>query len=271
MHPNTYLKSFWRMELRPEVFVAMSFDKKYDPRFHDVIKPAIEALTVSVNQLRAYRVDLSKSGDSILTDIMDGIAHAQLVLADISTVGNDKINGHAYRNGNVMYEVGVALACRQPSEVLLVRDDEDRFLFDVTTIPHQKIDFTDPPRARQTLTDLLTERLRERKLIDDARVQIATAGLSKEEVLVLREGSKYGPDQVWGFRDTGSVQFEVMAAISRLLDKQIIVLTGRFAAGHPAYRWTTFGIEVVRRFSQLRVFDETADDVDKTGGTNAKS
>lgn len=251
MHPNTYLKSFWRMELRPEVFVAMSFDKKYDARFNDVIKPAIEDLTVSVNQLRAYRVDLSKSGESILTDIMDGIAHAQLVLADVSTVGNDKTSGQPYRNGNVMYEVGLALACRHPSEVLLVRDDEDRFLFDVTAIPHKKIDFTDAPQARQVLTELLAERLQERKLIDDARVQIALVGLSDEEMNLLESVKDIPHDQLWGLTNDGTVHFNIMGAIPRLLDKQVIKLHGRFPTGSPAYAFTPLGSQLLQRLMRL--------------------
>src|SRR6266516_1359146 len=249
MHPNTYLKTFWRMDLRPDVFVAMSFDERYEARFNDVIKPAVEAISIGNRPLRAHRVDLSKSGDSILTDIMDGIAHAQLVLADVSTVGSDKTTGYPYRNGNVMYEVGLALACRQPSEVLLVRDDGDRFLFDVSTIPHRKVDFTDAAGARQILTDALLERFRERQLIHDARVQITMSGLSAEEMKLLAQVKTHGPEKSWGFKDDNTINFLAMAAIPRLLDKQIIVLRGRFPEGHPAYGWTPLGYEVVRRIS----------------------
>jgi hypothetical protein len=95
-----------------------------------VIAPGISGITYGTERLKPYRVDLSKSGDSILTDIVDGIAHSQLVLADVSTIGKDSVSGVPYRNGNVLYEVGIALACRHPSEVLLARDDEDKFLFD---------------------------------------------------------------------------------------------------------------------------------------------
>ena len=40
MHANAYLKTFWRMELRRQVFVAMSFEECYQARFADVIAPA---------------------------------------------------------------------------------------------------------------------------------------------------------------------------------------------------------------------------------------
>jgi len=102
------------MKRRPEVFVAMSFAEDHQPRFRDVIEPAVKGLQLAGKPLRATRVDISKSGDSILTEIMDGISHAALILADVSSIGEDSVTDHPFRNGNVMYEVGVALACRQP-------------------------------------------------------------------------------------------------------------------------------------------------------------
>ena len=96
MHPNVFLKTLWRLKLEPVVFVAMSFDKRYDGRFANVITPAIESLDVNGLKLRPHRVDTSQTGDSILTEIMDGIAHSQLVLADLSTFGRDSEIGRAH-------------------------------------------------------------------------------------------------------------------------------------------------------------------------------
>ena len=118
MHPNLYLRTFWSADIRPEIFVAMSFAENYEDRFQQIIRPAIEEIRIGDVSLQANRVDLSKSGDSILTDIVDGIAHSELVLADVSTIGHDSKTGAPYRNGNVMYELGLALASRQPSEIL---------------------------------------------------------------------------------------------------------------------------------------------------------
>src|SRR6266498_4784321 len=147
MHPNVFLKNFWQLELKPQIFVAMSFSKRYQKRYDHVISPAIKQIRINEIPLEPCRVDLSKSGDSILTDIIDGIAHSQMVLADISVIGKNWFTKEVFRNGNVMYEVGLALACRQPSEVLLIRDDNERFLFDVSTIPHKIIDFDKPSIA----------------------------------------------------------------------------------------------------------------------------
>src|SRR5215216_231279 len=111
MHPNGFLQTYWRLDLQPKIFVAMSFAPVYEQRFQLVFKPAIESILVAGNKLSAYRVDNSKTGDSILTDILNGVAHSQMILADVSAVGRDSISGESYRNGNVMYEIGLALAC----------------------------------------------------------------------------------------------------------------------------------------------------------------
>lgn len=241
MHPQAFLQTLWRMELRPQVFVAMSFEDRYQSRFDEVLAPAIRGITINEKQLEPYRVDLSKSGDSILSEIVDGIAHAELVLADVSTVGKDSVTGRPYRNGNVMYEVGIALACRQPAEVLLVRDDRDPFLFDVSTVPHMHIDFAEKESASAALQQALRTRLRERDLTKDVRVQKAVASLSIEETNELRYAADLPPDGVWTKKDTGVIDFHAMEAIPRLLDKGVIRVVGMAQWGFPAYALTPLG------------------------------
>ena len=243
MYPQSYLKTFWRLDLRPQVFVAMSFAPGYEDRFKHVIHPAIRSVFVDGRNLQPYRVDTSKSGDSILTDITDGIAHSQLVLADVSSVGRDSVTGIPYRNANVLYEVGIALACRQPSDVLLVRDDRDHFLFDVSVIPHLTLDFTNLSVAVQALSEHLQQRVREQRLIADARVQMAIASLSAEETMLLKQMKDYGPTTVWG-REVKNLATWYALATSRLLDKGIIRLAGEFADDKPAFTFTPLGCVV---------------------------
>jgi hypothetical protein len=49
VQPNTFLKAFWRTAIRDEVFVAMSFESAYEPRFKKVIEPAITRILVDGN------------------------------------------------------------------------------------------------------------------------------------------------------------------------------------------------------------------------------
>lgn len=248
MHPNAYLQTYWRCDIRPEVFVAMSFAEVYQSRFNDIIEPAINSVTYRERRLKANRVDLSKTGDSILTDIVDGIVHSEMVLADVSIAGYDAKSGRAYRNGNVMYEVGVALACRQSSEVLLIRDDQDRFLFDVSTIPHKHIDFSDAQRARKTLAEAIVGRLNERDHLHDARVLTAIAGLTAQERQILSVFAPYRLDQAFHVQQTN---LATLAALPRLLDKQLLVAIAMTADSQAIFKWTRLGYTIAQNLDRL--------------------
>ena len=122
MYPAHLFELFPPFPRDERVFVAMSFDPALRLRWTNVIEPAVREAG-----LEPFRVDASKVSDSILTEILQGIARARLILADISSVGG-------VRNANVLYEVGMAHAARQPQEVLLFRSDSDRLLFDVSNV-----------------------------------------------------------------------------------------------------------------------------------------
>ncbi len=227
----------------------MNFDPRFDSRFNEVIAPAIQDHDIGGVTLQPYRVDLSKSGDSILTDIIDGIAHCQIVVADVSTVGSDSTTGRPYRNGNVMYEVGLALAIRQPEEVLLVRDDRDHFLFDVSTIPHMQVEFHDVAVARQSISREIGERLRLQRYTKDARVERALRELSIEEFEVLESFRKY-PDSALCEPNRDTVNFRWFVAIPRLLDKGVVELHGALESKYPSYRLTELGRAVINNVAQ---------------------
>jgi hypothetical protein len=238
MHPNTYLRTFWRAQIKPQVFVAMSFAEAYQQRFSEIIERAITSVSYQGQQLQAVRVDLSKSGDSILTDIVDGIAHSAMVLADVSIVGHDSKSSAPYRNANVFYEVGLALASRQSSEVLLIRDDKEPFLFDVSTVPHMHINFAERETARELLSQEIAARLREIDHVRDARIAIAVTSLTSEERHILSMFAKFGMDRVFCIT---KVNIGTLATVPRLLDKQLIVTVGATKDGKAIFRWTELG------------------------------
>ena len=82
MYPRQFLDNFWSPEIRNQAFVAMSFDKKFHPLYNEVIEPAC---SIDCN-LEPIRVDYEGGGDSIITKILDGIAHSKLIIAEISTL-----------------------------------------------------------------------------------------------------------------------------------------------------------------------------------------
>jgi hypothetical protein len=247
MHPNTYLRPLWRAETLDQVFVAMSFEVRFEERYRDIIKPAIEGSPIAGRRLAAYKVDNSMTGDSILTDIADGIAHSAVILADVSVIDEGRFTGYPIRNGNVMYEVGMALSCRLPSEVLLIRDDEKRFLFDVSTIPHMTVDFKDKGDATERIRAALHDRLTETRRIYDARVSIASRRLTPLELQVLEGFAKHGPGVAQDFANkaTGMLSIPMERAIAALLEKGCIQSAGRNVETQGLfYHMTPFGRDV---------------------------
>src|SRR5262245_4473198 len=110
MYPHTYFDLYPPFPHEPRVFVAMSFEDRFAPHYRDVLEPAIRSVRMDGKPLEPHRVDSRQIGDSILTEILQGIAHDVLFLADITTVGH--LGGQPVRNANVMYELGVAHAVR---------------------------------------------------------------------------------------------------------------------------------------------------------------
>ncbi len=230
----------------------MPFGGKFDTRFKTIYEPAICAVElishsktnpIRKQKLKAYRVDNNKTGDSILTEIMDGVAHSTIILADISEYGrwaDEEGNLRTTPNGNVMYEVGLALSCRNQTEVLLIKDikDKGRVLFDVSTIPHLLIDFSEPENSKAQLSMAIRDRINERDLTKSIRLQIALSSLSQSEIRIIRANKK---NSLIGWEE-GKVSFTINNGLPRLLEKGILRYYGIHNEKQiPLYVWTDFG------------------------------
>ena len=140
----------------------MSFDTQFDPLWANVLEPAVAEVKWDGGALKAHRVNLTLKSDSIITEIVQHIAQARLILADISTIGWSRRalrKRRPIRNSNVMYEVGIAHAARLPEEVVLVRGDADVLDFDVAGVRVHQYP-ADRLEAKRTVTNLLADALR---------------------------------------------------------------------------------------------------------------
>lgn len=158
-------------------FVIQPFDSgKFDKRFADIYKPAIEAAG-----LEAYRVDKDPSVSVPIDSIEDGIKQASVCLADITA-----------DNPNVWYELGYAFAAGRP--VVMVCSDErtgKKYPFDIqhrSIIPYQ----ADSPSDFDKLKDSLTARIKALVKKGETLQQLSESdpiapveGLTQAEVLVL--------------------------------------------------------------------------------------
>lgn len=91
------------------------------------------------------------------------------------------------RNSNVLYEVGIAHACRLPEEVILLRSDNDPLDFDIAGVRVHRYDPTNKEKAVEDINDLISRSL---KSIDDRKyiaVEKAVQTLDATMYLLLQE------------------------------------------------------------------------------------
>ena len=119
-------------------FVLMPFNLEFDKIFNDLIKPALEEVGYDVK-----RADSILNQQNILKDVVRGIAEADLVVADLTSV-----------NPNVFYELGISHTMQKPT-VLLTQSLED-VPFDLKSYRAvlYSIRFDEAPQLSQALKDI---------------------------------------------------------------------------------------------------------------------
>lgn len=219
--------------------MAMSFDPRFDARWHNVLIPAVRRSKFSGVCLEAHRVDLRKASDSVLTEILEGISRCRFFLADITVMG--ELDGLPVRNANVLYEVGIAHATRLPEEVALLRSDKEDLLFDVMNVRVLEYDPDGDPKAAENLVaDAIEQSLKELDLRKSLTVRRVAETLDVYSWFLLIEAASTGvvhhkPVKTMreAFNDatrrraidrlleTGSLRAEIINATPELLDKPI--------------------------------------------------
>lgn len=214
MFPSHLFALFPPFPRTHQAFVAMSFDPAYDARWHSVIQPALRSIQVAGAPLEPFRVDLSRASDAILDEILRSIAECTIVFADVSA--SQELNSRAVRNGNVMYEVGLAHASRLPEEVVLFRSDSYRLDFDVSGVRvHQYDPDGSPEAAKRQVSDTVVDSLgalqsRRRIATDTAirRLTLPAAHMLFEAAMnghVMHPASKTVSDVLAGVQRTQAI------------------------------------------------------------------
>ncbi len=235
MHPR-YLRSLVRSsDFTPRVFVAMSFEPRFRARFDNVIAPAIRSLSIGDTVLEPHGVETEKISDSIIAEIVEGITNDIMIIADITTAGWHE--GKPIRNGNVMYELGLAHAIRRPEHVLILRSDEDPILFDVSGIrvlsynPDER-----PDEAREQVTNAVADSLRFSQRLDTWTVEHAARSLDRLSFLLLMRIAKM-PNTVPAFEDLDMVfrNVQYQPNLLRLFDLELVEMRAvkRMSADSP--------------------------------------
>lgn len=203
-------------------FVIQPFDGgKFDKRYEDVFRPAIEAAN-----LEPYRVDRDPSVAIPIEDIESGIRRADVCLADISA-----------DNPNVWFELGFAIAAEKQVILICSSERSERFPFDVQhrSILNYK---TDSTRDFQELAASITTRIKaalaknlELGSLAKMNAVADTQGLSQHEIvaLVTAAQSMNAPDDYASsytvrqdMNAAGFTDIAVALAIAGLVKKEML-------------------------------------------------
>ena len=207
-------------------FVIQPFDNgKYDSRYRDIIKPAIESCG-----FYAYRVDEDYSVEVPISAIESKIKEASFVIAEIST-----------DNPNVWFEVGFALA--NSKLVILMCSDErtSGFPFDIrhrNILSYRTESISDFKECQKRLEDMIIARY----------VGSSTSSeqheITAEELLVLKFVSR---DQKTSFAITSEEKI-----MRNSLNRESIsdCLKSLIKNGYLEYRYSTTGGEGYYQMTQ---------------------
>lgn len=245
MYPRDFFDTYWRPELLDEVFVAMPFHDEFTPVWDKAIQPAIDEDVAE--PIRARRVDATILSGSVITDILNGIAHSRLVLADISVTREGKWRDQ--RNGNVMYEVGLAHAVRQNTEILLIRSDDDPISFDVAHINIHKYDCENLDGTRHQIHHLVSDLLKQIEQQKSLKVTRVVDQFDADAMYYLSEFAVKGPFSGPNPKTAGEVLLSISnrLAISRLQRLGVIRCTSMAADRVAIFVLTPFGKAVAQR------------------------
>ena len=158
----------------PTCFVIQPFSSKFDKRFQDVYKPALEKAG-----LDPYRVDQDPSTEGVMDSIEQKIRAATICLADITI-----------DNPNVWYELGYAFAAGRSVVMVCSGERKDKLPFDIqhqTVIryePESESDFVKLGETISTRAKALVKKNAVREVVEAQQVA-PTGGLSQAEISVL--------------------------------------------------------------------------------------
>ena len=256
MYPRTYYETFMRYEANDQVFVAMPFSASFKNAFEHVIEPAIKRVLVNQRPLvpRIVNRDISGSPD-IHEQIFDAILHSRLVIADMTMQSSYKDDNDSLRwqpNANVMYEVGLASAWRNPEDILLIYQGHSNhsYSFDIQNLRHVQYDLANPSSVT-TLVEEIVRALNQSSFLAKMAYQKLLESVSPSAIQFMhQEALRTFP--IVSFQDTGMpildarihAATELLLSLGALKNRNVIP-QGAGKGVAVIYEWTEIGLQML--------------------------
>jgi hypothetical protein len=144
MHPSDFFENAPAVK-GAHCFVVMPFKASFSDEVYVEIGSALKDLGIT-----CHRADEDIHGGVVMTDVLRGLAEAELVIAELT--GN---------NPNVLYELGIAHAVRCETSVLLITQDIEKVPFDLKHYRLLSYELGAPgfSELRKRLTEMVTNEI----------------------------------------------------------------------------------------------------------------
>jgi hypothetical protein len=151
-----------------------------------------------------------------------------------------------------MYEVGLAHAVRQSTEILLIRTDNEPINFDVAHINIHNYDPEDIEATRLKISDLATDLIKQIDQEKSLMVTKAIDGLDSDSIHYIQEYGVHGPFLGPEPKTMGEQLISITnkAALARLQHLGIVKCYMQPGTTTPAYRLTNFGMTVAKKLGK---------------------
>ena len=236
MYPKYFFERFWEGEQKNQLFVGMAFDNSINKRFK-IINNASKKNGFS----RAFRVGLDTEANSINDVIFDSIAHSKMLLFDLSD--DERYNGV---NPNVIYELGIANAIREPFDIVIIRKKTKEKLKLPFDIQGLNINFFKDKLDKRFIIKKVNYALKNQEWHKSKRVKAVSESIDDLGLgLMIEIGRR---PKKWNHFNTSGFDSLKKLSVHRLIDLGILL----FATGKKkrpqeyAYHWTSFGYEVMK-------------------------
>lgn len=186
-------------ESKPLAFILMPFDTEFDRIYERLIKPSIEEEGYEVR-----RADTNLHQRNIMRTIIEGIANADLIVAELTS-----------NNANVFYELGVAHGLRKP--VIMISQDLDQVPFDLRSynVVLYSTDVFEVENFKVSLRDLARRRIEgtanfENPVSDFAPTETIPASQSSTTIAPVRNSDRTVAEEGTGeptLEDRGVLDF----------------------------------------------------------------
>ncbi len=211
------------------IFVAMPFNKKYNPVYYNLIEPSLYEVN---KDFEIYRSDFKKVTNVIWNDILENLYSAKL------TIG--VLTGH---NPNVYYELGIAHATQQiQRQLLLAPHKRFRSKFDVQHFSYTPYDPEQPENSIENLVNDIKNQLAE---FDESKVKLlenAVMTLSTYENLFLQTMGSFSSH--FNITDLQGKLTDIMLvhiAFNELIKKKFLRYSYNGQKKESSYYWTELG------------------------------